>query len=599
MMEPVTQPDSRRLDDAIDAARQAVANDDSRATVWHDLGVLYQHRGALAESRAAFERALALDPALASAYNNLGNTFTMLGEREAAVASYRRALAIDASLDAAHANAAVALHGLGNYHEALVHARAACALAPEAAAPHITAAFIAAAAHGPEAGLTELSPYLARHPEAVRALAARAHLLLRLDRSAEALAAAQAGLLLEPNDGLLIESLGCAHRSLGHFDKAFAAFDRAIALGHDVAQMHVFKASGLLEIGEFDAGRNELDAALAVTPDLATAWHALTDIRPFAAGDPLIATMEEHLAESPRLRDGEGRALMHFSIGKAYHKSGDPAHAFVHFAAGNALKRALISYDPAGDDTIVRTIMTAVTPAAISALSGTGDTSAAPIFIVGMPRSGTTLAEQILASHPDVYGAGELTLFDQAVAECASTDFAAIGARYIASIAEFAPGKRIVDKLPSNFRNIGLIKLALPNARIIHITRAPLDTCFSCFSTYFTGRQDFAYDQVEIGRFYRGYATLMRHWHAVLPPGSMLDVAYEDAVTDLASTARRMLAYCDLDWTDDVLAFHRTPRVIRTASYHQARRPIYTTSISAADPYRPYLQPLIEILSAP
>jgi hypothetical protein len=214
-----------------------------------------------------------------------------------------------------------------------------------------------------------------------------------------------------------------------------------------------------------------------------------------------------------------------------------------------------------------------------------------------MPRSGTSLVEQILASHGDVHGAGELTFFDRAIDEAGTGDLTALGARYIALVDAAAPAdKRVVDKLPSNFRHVALLHLALPRARIVHCVRDALDTCFSCYSTLFTGRQDFSWDLTETGRYYRAYAALMDHWRAILPPGIMLDVRYEDVVADFEAGARRLLAFCGLPWDDAVLRFHETPRPIRTASFKQARQPIYATSVRAARTFRAELQPLVDAL---
>jgi hypothetical protein len=196
-----------------------------------------------------------------------------------------------------------------------------------------------------------------------------------------------------------------------------------------------------------------------------------------------------------------------------------------------------------------------------------------------------------------VYGAGELLLFDRALAETGRENPGALGARYLQLLEGVAPGaQRVVDKLPSNFRHVALLHLALPRARIVHCVRDPLDTCFSCYTTHFTGRQDFSWDLVEAGRYHRAYAALMAHWRSVLPPGIMLDVSYEDLIANFEENARRLLAFCDLAWTDAALRFYETERPIRTASYRQARQPIYTTSVRAAEAFRTELQPLIDAL---
>jgi hypothetical protein len=216
-----------------------------------------------------------------------------------------------------------------------------------------------------------------------------------------------------------------------------------------------------------------------------------------------------------------------------------------------------------------------------------------------MPRSGTSLVEQIIASHPDVHGAGELTLFDRAIDEVGCEDVTALGSRYLALVDEIAPGgKRVVDKLPSNFRHVPLIRLALPRASIVHCVRDPLDTCFSAYTTLFTGRQDWSFDLTEAGRYYRSYAALMEHWHALLGPDAMLDVRYEDLIAGVEAGARRLLAFCGLTWNDAVLRYYESSRPVRTASYRQVRQPIYTSSIGSAQRYRAQLQPLIDALTA-
>jgi tetratricopeptide (TPR) repeat protein len=586
-----------RLDQAIAAARRSLGEGGETAERWHDLGVLFQERGSPRDSRDAFERAVALDPAMASAHNNLGNSYNVLGELDRAVTSYRRALALDPSLAPAHANAAAALYVLGRNDEALEHVRRAAEIDADSLGVQINAAFIEGAISGYDVALTRFDALIAKHPNDAALAAARAYVLLRLERFEEALAMAQHGLSLRPDYGLLLESAGCALRALGRFDEAVLAFDRAIALGHDPAGVLLLKASGLLELGEFAAARTALERALAIAPDLSGAWNALAELQTFAAGDPLLATMEDVLERSPRLQAFEARTLMHFALGKAYHKSGDRRNAFRHFAAGNAMKRRTFTYDVAGDERFARDTIAFFTPAVIAGLSGAGDVSRAPIFVVGMPRSGTSLVEQILASHPGVYGAGELTFFDRAVRECGPENPTAIGERYLALVDSVAPaGKRVVDKLPSNFRHAALIHLALPRAPIVHVTRDALDTCFSCYVTLFTGRQDFSFDLVETGRYYRTYAALMDHWHAVLPPGVMLDVRYEDLIADLEAGARRMLAFCDLPWDDAVLRYYETSRPVRTASFRQVRQPVYASSVGTAQAYRADLQPLIDAL---
>jgi hypothetical protein len=245
---------------------------------------------------------------------------------------------------------------------------------------------------------------------------------------------------------------------------------------------------------------------------------------------------------------------------------------------------------------------------------GCGDPSAVPIFVVGMPRSGSTLVEQILASHGGVHGAGEVKDFDLAVADLGAAagsalhrpeivsqmsgeEFRRLGTNYLQRIQAAAPSAgRIVNKMTENFRFAGLIALALPNARIIHVRRDPVDTCVSCFSTLFVENLPYSYDLAELGRYYRAYEALMNFWRDVLPQGVMIDVQYEDMVADIEGQGRRILDHCGLEWDPRCLDFHRNQRAVRTASVAQVRLPLYNSSVGRWRRYEAFLEPLLASL---
>jgi hypothetical protein len=228
-----------------------------------------------------------------------------------------------------------------------------------------------------------------------------------------------------------------------------------------------------------------------------------------------------------------------------------------------------------------------------------------------MPRSGTTLIEQIIASHPLVHGAGELQTFNDVILTVRGPDgnplrypdfmpaldaaaLRQIGARYVADVRKLAPsGERVTDKMPSNYYFAGFIHLALPNAKIIHSIRNPVDTCISCFSKLFTAEQNHTYDLAELGRYYKRYETLMSHWRRVLPAKTILDIRYEDVVADLEKQARRIIDYCGLPWDDRCLSFHETDRPVRTASATQVRQPIYKSAVGRWRVYEGPLEPLL------
>jgi len=240
---------------------------------------------------------------------------------------------------------------------------------------------------------------------------------------------------------------------------------------------------------------------------------------------------------------------------------------------------------------------------------GLGLDSRVPLFIIGMPRSGSTLVEQILSCHPDVYSAGEISDFVRLalpVMEGKAVDAVrSLGREYYQNVAlayldglqrDAGSAIRVSDKALSNYQWLGLIRVMFPNARVIHCRRAPMDNCLSIFQKNFTAAHHYAYDLTELGRYYLAYARLMRHWERVLP-GYVYTLNYEDLITDQASETRRLLEYCSLDWDESCLAFHNSDRPVRTASLAQVRRPLYTSSLSKWRNYQPYLQPLERLLT--
>ncbi|HEX4095708.1 MAG TPA: sulfotransferase, partial [Caulobacteraceae bacterium] len=287
---------------------------------------------------------------------------------------------------------------------------------------------------------------------------------------------------------------------------------------------------------------------------------------------------------------------------------GDPGRAFAHLDQGNRLQRSRLDFDLDEHLAAPLAMARAFDADTIQRLAGAGDPTERPVFIIGMPRSGTTLVEQILASHPRVHGAGELPLMGQLavrlpragdglIEALSPGELARLGGEHAARLEALAPeAARITDKLPGNFLFAGLIHLMLPNARIIHCVRDPLDTCFSCYETRFAEGNAFAYDQRELGLHYRAYAQLMEHWRTVLPPDRFTEVRYENVVADLETQARRLLTFCGLDWDESCLDFHQTRRNIWTASAAQVRRPLYGSSVGRARAYEAWLGPLIEAL---
>ncbi|MGZ3253343.1 MAG: sulfotransferase, partial [Burkholderiaceae bacterium] len=363
----------------------------------------------------------------------------------------------------------------------------------------------------------------------------------------------------------------------------------------------LFMESGLKKEAEA-----AFEQALLAFPESILVIAARANAKTFKADDPEIATMEAALVQSDSLALST-QLSVHFSLGKAYLDTGNSTRAFHHLNTGNRIKRSTFTYDATATQQWLQRIAAAFSPDLYSRHRTSDVQSRLPVFIVGMPRSGTTLVEQILASHPNVHGAGELSAlrlaiesegaFPEGVGNWSGDDLRRIGHSYLARIEPLARGRdRLVDKMPANFLYAGLIPLILPGARIIHCRRDPVDTCLSCYSKLFTAEQLFCYDMNELGQFYRDYETLMAHWRRVLPPERFMDVDYEAVVDNLEVEAKRLIDFIGLPWDDACLSFHKTRRVVRTASLNQVRQPIYKTSKGRWRAHAEHLEPLLAAL---
>ena len=427
-------------------------------------------------------------------------------------------------------------------------------------------------------------------------------------RTEEAVAEAERALVLDPRLAEPLNNLGRIALVSGHSQKALDYCRRAVALKSDFADAYNNLGSALKDLGCLDEARRAYLRAIELDPDVAAAYLNFADLHQFTRGDPNLNAMEALAAQGDGL-SALDRCQLDFALGKAYDDIGDHHRSFQRLLAGNAAKRAHIAYDETSALGLFDAIERAFTDELIATKSGRGEPSPLPIFVLGMPRSGTTLVEQILASHPQVFGGGELNTFYETLQTVRGADgrpmvgprmaaaldgatLCTIGARYVAGIRQLAPqATRITDKMPYNFHFIGLIHLALPDAKIVHVVRDSVDTCVSCFSKLM--ELDYSHDLAEIGRYYKRYERLMTHWRRVLPKGRILDIHYENIVADLERETRRLLDHCGLPFDDRCIAFHQTQRPVRTASATQVRQPIYKNSVGRWRRYEEFLGPLL------
>ncbi len=602
-----------RYSDALVCLEAAFKQQPHHLPILSGLGLVHGRLRQYEEALTYHDHLLALEPDHAETLNNRGNTLMELQRPGEALTAYDRALGLRPQLADAHNNRGKALMLLTRLNEALESFDQAVTLRPDYADAFNNRGTLLLVLKRPGDALASFDKALSLSPHQADLLNNRSTALKDLGRLNEALASAEKALMLEPEHAGFHNNRGNVLKDLRRPAEALACYDEAIAITPDFADAYNNKGLVLNDLGRVDAAKEAIEKAISLAPRVPRFYNHLSECKRLTADDPHFRAMRE-LAEDMSSFSTDEQAQLHFGMGKAYADIGDPEHAMQHWLDGNALNRRLINYDaPADIDLLART-QVAFTAELLSNKSGGGDPCPVPVFILGMPRSGTTLVEQILASHPKVFGAGEIDDFGQAATRLSGSQMASyspeylsrlsdtqlrrFGASYVDHIRALAPSaERITDKTPENFRFVGLIHMVLPNARIIHTRRDPVDTCLSCLSKSFVGNSvPYAFDLSELGRFYATYDSLMAHWHKVLPPGVMLDLQYEDVVADLEGQARRILAHCGLEWDPRCLDFHRTERPVHTASRTQVRQPIFKSSVGRWRSYEPFLGPLLTAL---
>ncbi len=414
---------------------------------------------------------------------------------------------------------------------------------------------------------------------------------------------------LAPDEARCHADFGACLQQLGRQDEAMEELEKAAELAPKDTEPLMRLATIHSDRGDFAAARDAYTRAIDRDPRSGGAHYGLALLKTFTEDDPQIAQLEA-LIEEPSLEPNNEAAAC-FSLGRALDQLDRLDEAMAMFARGNRLKREMTDFDIAAERTNSKRIAAAFGPELFDKFPGAGDPSELPVFVVGMPRSGTTLVEQILASHPRVHGAGEINDLwrivsglgralpsgsrqPEDVGDAPPEIWRELGERYVSRIRRYAPdADRIIDKLPFNYTLAGIIRLMLPHSRIIHCVRDPRDTCLSCYLTSFQNDRGFTFDLAELGETYRLYMDLMDHWRYVLP-GGFHEVRYESLVDDPEGQSRALVDYLDLDWSDDCLRFFENPRSVMTASMTQVRQPVYKSSVGRWRRYRDYLGPLID-----
>jgi len=607
-----------RIDEAIGIAGGVAEYHHNRAVV-----LLRLQRPS--DAAPSFRRALALKAVYPDAHNGLGNALQALGRFNEAVAAYRTALQQKPEFAEAHNNLGNALRRLNRPEEALAHFRAALALRPdyvEALCNLATALQDEGDLSGAEECYREAVSRRPDHAPAWRGLAAVQRELAAFDMAIESHRQAASADPATPSYRL---DLADALADFGRPDEAQACFREILAAWPRSTDALVGLARLAHRAGDKTAAHAHLTSALEIDPDCIDAMTVLLELGSESPSEDLLARVERLAGDGGR--PPRHRSQLWFALAHRAHRAAAYDEAFRSYTRANELRRAELEqagkrFDGAAHARYVDRQIRVFSGHFPRRSTGIGHPSQLPIYIVGMPRSGTTLCEQILASHSQVHALGEqldiqtmarelpkrlavagisASAYPECVADLTREVTEPLLERYLDRLHRLAPNAtRVTDKHPTNFRHLGLIAALMPAARVIYCQRDPMDTCLSCFMQNFEAPIPWAWDLTSLGEYYRQYDRLMRHWLTVLPM-QIFPFVYEEAVRDLEGVARRLLAFCDLPWEAQCLTFHQIERPILTASRWQVRRPIYDSSVGKWRHYEQYLRSLRSALgdSAP
>lgn len=601
----------KRLDEAVVHGEKAIALAPGLATAHSNLGIAWYDKGELDRARACQERALAIDPNLPAARNNLGSILRDQKDRQGAIACFRKVLALAPGYIESASNLGSVLTEDDQPEEALRVLLPLVQSHPDYAEAHCNIATAFLALEQMDKADFGFKRALALKPDYPEALLGVARVLQEGGDLPAAEEMAQRALALAPEKPEIHSLLGGIFNESGYPDKARQSYARALEIDPDLTIAYLGRGHLLMENGDMKGAEADFNHALRLNADDLGARLALAQVTKVKEGDPNMAALIAQAADAAGMPETRAMPLQ-FALGKCYEDTKQYDLAFKHYHEGCRLKRKRIEYSADNTELTERNIEAFFTAENIARLRGAGSDSELPIFVLGMPRSGTTLTETILASHSAVYGAGELpdllkiaseprgvetAGYPLSLQDITQAELTVMGERYARGLQARAPGSpRITDKMPANFNYVGLIHLMLPRAKIVHVKRNPVDTCLSCYTRLFNKSQYQSYDLAEIGRYYRSYAQLMAHWRSILPAEAFYEIQYETLVADPEGQARALIAYCGLEWEDACLNFHQTERSIRTASVTQVRQPMYKTSVEKWRLYEKHLGPLLDAL---
>ena len=564
---------SQRPAEAVEYLSQALQHAPDNAQSQNNIGLAYKDLGRNKLALKHFSKSAQLAPDNPDVHNNMGNVLRVVDKPGKAVDAYEKALKLHPTFAECWSNLAAALNESDQ----------------------------------PERALTAVERALQFDRNLAQAYNNRGDIYLAQARYEDAIGEYRIAVRLSPKYTAALINMARTLRDMDRADEARETLDLALAM--EPGNPEALLVQGVLneQLGDRSGAATSFSAAITSAPEMTVAHYYLSQIKGREGTDDEFEAMKALDASSELTPNS--RMYLHFGLFRAYDQRGLYDEAFYHLSKGNGIKAESTPYDDKDTANYIESIVDCATVAnqKVGVHAGHGDTR--PVFVLGMPRSGTSLTEQILASHSEVEGAGELSFaydtahsirlmvdekFPDNMKLLSAEQYAQLGESYMDKHSdEHLKARYVIDKTPLNFQYIGLLALALPNARFIHCHRDPVANCFSIHRMPFDEKQTYAHSLESLGRYYTRYWQFMQDWHSLFP-GRILDVRYEDTVADIEAQSRRLLTFLDLDFEDSVLDFYKTKRIVKTPSASQVREPIYKDSISAWKNYESHLGPLIE-----
>ena len=534
--------------------------------------IKHHQNGELEQAEVLYREVLQIEPNNADALHLLGVIANQRGQNEIAVDLIEKAIKVDQAVPFYHYNAGNAYSALNKFEEAVACYQRALSL----------------------------------NPDYYEALNNLGNALKAQGKLEEAMACHQRAISLKPDFYKAHTNLGVVLHDQGKMEEAIACYQHALTLNPDYYEALINLGNALREQGKFKEAVASYRKAISVNENYTEAYLYLTECRKFTEADSEFIETLRKMVEREDTKD-EDAANLRFALGKVYDDLGRFGEAFFNYHEANRIENKKCKFDREKHYVHISRLIETFTPEFFGQRRDFGSDSDLPTMVIGMPRSGTTLVEQIVASHPHVHGAGELEFWNDNERKRRYTLFnipamkgdmaASIAREYIDYLSSFSKTARyMTDKMPNNYQHIGLIHLVFPRARIIHVQRNPVDTCLSIYFQKFRNHP-YSYDLDNLVFYYKQYQRLMSHWRDVLPSEVFHEVNYEDLIKDQENVSRELIRFCDLPWDERCLRFHLTKRPVKTASKWQVRQPIYKSSITRWKNYQPFLGPLSELLT--